>query len=351
MIETIYCCCGKIGTRILTGKMAEKEWYSLRFSHGDPKGPRNWTEYNERLVMRGYSSFSLYWTHSMADELTEMNRGKRGAPFRYPRSMIVWARNKHAQEGKDYRSLEGELRAIMSIVGGKAVSYSQMFKRCRDLDMMGAAVDELDPKWVRLKNLENSMVPGAVPIDGAGDASGFRAAVRGEWMREKWKVRRGWVKLHALSDTRTNVVLSYSVTTEETGDARMLLAMVDDAVARGHWIKTVYIDGAYDTIKIWKGLKERGIGVVVNIRKDAATRSRNGCPQRALAARMRNGIGDKLWKTIHRYGRRWKAESVFSDLKRIFREDLKAKSMGAMVREIDSKIIVHNMNKAVIWGN
>jgi hypothetical protein len=334
----------------LTGKRAEAVWNTLRFEHGDPNGPKNWSDYSERLVERGSVLFSLYWIRRITEELEEMNRGKVGAPFLYSGSMIEWARNKHVREKKDYRTLEGELREIMRFVNGKAISYSQMFKRCRRLDVIGAAVKELDPAWVKIKNIDNSMTPGAVPIISAGDASGIKITVRGEWMREKWRIRRGWVKLHLLCDTRTNTVLSYSVTTDEVGDPKMLLAMVDDAVVRGHWIRRVYLDGAYDWIEIWKGLKERGIEIVTNIRKNASTRSRKGCPERALTVRTRNNIGDRMWKIIHGYGRRWRSEGTFSDFKRVFGEDLKARSFDAMVMELDSKVCVHNMNKAILWG-
>jgi len=350
LIVKVYCCCGVIKTEIAKGKNAERIWYTLRFESGNPGGPRNWTEYSERLVERGSRECSLEWIHRMDEDLAEMNRGKRGAPFRYPDKMIEWARSKHAWEGKDYRSLEGELREIMKLVGKDAISYSQMFKRCRELDMIGPAAKELDPEWVRLKNMENSTVPGAVPKKAGGDSSGLKLTVRGEWMREKWKIHRGWVKIHILAGLETSEILSYSVTTEETGDPKMLLAMVDDAVARGHWIKKVYLDGAYDTIAVWKGLKARSIGFAVNIRRNASTRSRNGCPDRAAAVRVRNKIGDGMWKIIHGYPYRWKVESVFSDFKRVMGETLKAKSFREMVREIDSKIRIHNSNKNILWG-
>jgi hypothetical protein len=348
LIMKIYCCCGLIKTEIATGKDAERIWYTLRFENNG--GPKNWTEYSECLVERGSKAYCLDWIHRMDEELEAMNRNKRGAPFLYPRSMIEWARSKHAWEGKDYRSLEGELREIMKLAGKNAISYSQMFKRCKALDVNGAAVRELDPDWVRLKNTENSRVPGAVPRNAGADSSGLKLTVRGEWMREKWKVRRGWVKLHAFADLNTGEFLAYSVTTDKVGDQKMLLAMVDDAVARGHWIKKAYLDGAYDTIYIWKGLRARGIRFVVNIRRNASTRSRKGCPERALAVRTRNRIGDRMWKIIRGYHLRWKVESVFSDLKRVMGETLKARSFQDMIGEIDSKIYLHNSNKAIMWS-
>jgi hypothetical protein len=340
-ILKIYFCCGLIETRIAKGKDAQRIWDEIRFKDGGC-----WTDYNEGLVRRGCESGGLGWISLIDSELAEMNKGKRGRPYEYPDSMVEYARKRHARDGTDYRTLEGELREIMTLAGRSAISYSQMFKRCKRLDAMGEAVAGKDPAWIRAFNAANRAAAGK-GIVAAVDAAGMKITARGEWMREKWKVRRGWVKVHAMVDVSTGKVLSYCVTTEETADSKMLLALVDDAVSRGHALDRVYMDGAYDSRAIWNGLKERGMEMVTNIRRNASTRSL-GCPQRAAAVRARNAIGDHIWKLVHRYGRRWRVEGAFSDLKRVMGETLSAKSLSAMAREIDVKIVLHNRFKDII---
>jgi len=339
-ILRIYCCCGFIGTQTAKGKTAQRIWGEIRFRKGGC-----WSDYNEGLVRRGCISGNMFWTAYVDEELARMNAGKVGRPFDYPHSMVEYARRRHAKGGIDYRSLEGELREIMKLTGKKAISYSQMFKRCKKLDMMGAATVEKDPEWVRAANTSNRTRGGRIVA--AADTTGMKLTVRGEWMREKWKIHRGWVKMHVLADTATGKVLSYCITTEETADHKTLLALVDDAVAKGHALDRVYMDGAYDTKAIWRGMKERDIGMITNIRKNARTNSR-GCMERTHAAIVRNTIGDKLWKLIHRYGTRWRIECVFSDLKRVMGETLSARSFAAMEREIDAKICLHNRYKDVV---
>jgi hypothetical protein len=341
-ILRIYCCCGFIGTQMARGKIAQMIWDDIRFRKGGC-----WTDYNEGLVRRGCISGSLCWTDGMDLELSRMNAGKVGRPFGYPDSMVEYARRRHARDGIDYRSLEGELREILKFVGKKAISYSQMFKRCKKLDRMGAATIEKDPKWVHAMNAINRSKVDGKGIVAAADVTGMKLTVRGEWMREKWKIHRGWVKLHALADTATGKVLSYCITTDETADHKTLQTLVDDAVTRGHALDHVYMDGSYDTKAVWRGMKERGIGMTANIRKNARTNSR-GWMERTHAAIVRNMIGDKLWKLIHRYGTRWRIECVFSDLKRVMGEALSARSFAAMEREIDAKICLHNMFKDVV---
>jgi mRNA-degrading endonuclease RelE of RelBE toxin-antitoxin system len=38
------------------------------------------------------------------------------------------------------------------------------------------------------------------------DSTGIKVTNRGEWMRGKWKVRRGWIRVHAEIDVKTNQI-------------------------------------------------------------------------------------------------------------------------------------------------
>ena len=71
----------------------------------------------------------------------------------------------------------------------------------------------------------------------AADATGLKQHNRGEWMGKKWRVKRGFVKLHVMVDTQTMKIVALSVTDESVGDVtefRSLLGQGMDAVeARG----------------------------------------------------------------------------------------------------------------------
>ncbi len=54
------------------------------------------------------------------------------------------------------------------------------------------------------------------------DSTGLKQHNRGEWIRKKWKMRRGFVKLHLLIDVKTHRILTVSVTSEKVGDSRVL---------------------------------------------------------------------------------------------------------------------------------
>ncbi len=59
---------------------------------------------------------------------------------------------------------------------------------------------------------------GTVPVRLAVDSTGLKQHNRGEWIRHKWKVRRGFVKLHVMVDVDTKKILAVQVTDDRTGE-------------------------------------------------------------------------------------------------------------------------------------
>ena len=49
---------------------------------------RNWQQYNEELVIRGKMIFDMDFTDQWESELKNMNMGKRGSPYLFPRSFM-----------------------------------------------------------------------------------------------------------------------------------------------------------------------------------------------------------------------------------------------------------------------
>ena len=73
----------------------------------------NWSEYNESLVRRGEVMFDTDFLANWLSELKKMNKGKEGAKYRYPNSLILLLATVHVYL-LPYRQLEGFLR-MMSI--------------------------------------------------------------------------------------------------------------------------------------------------------------------------------------------------------------------------------------------
>ena len=286
---------------------------------------RNWPEYNKKLVKRGLAVLSRPQTSE--EEKEETKRGK-GRPRVYDDVMIAFVCGLKAMLGKPYRMLEGMLTDLLGSSETRIPCYSTLWKRCNEFESKKATSDGKRKRVVAI------------------DSTGIKVTMRGEWMRNKWKVRRGWLKLHILTDIETNEILSFIVTDERSGDAKHMLELVDDALSRGYNIVRVLADGAYDTRRNWNGMKERKIEFVTNIRKNASTASK-GCICRAAAVRERNEIGDEAWKEKYGYRMRWKVESAISDFKRMFGEYVSSKKFKNMVKEIGHNIDAFNDLKRV----
>ncbi|MCE2507704.1 MAG: transposase, partial [Nitrosopumilaceae archaeon] len=56
----------------------------------------------------------------------------------------------------------------------------------------------------------------------AVDSTGIKNSNRGEWIRVKWNVRRGFFKMHILVDVDTRCILEFCLTDMNGGDAAQL---------------------------------------------------------------------------------------------------------------------------------
>ncbi len=84
--------------------------------------------------------------------------------------------------------------------------------------------------WWRIARIKVDLAPAAnfdKDVTIAVDSSGIKVSNRGEWMHKKWKVKRGFIKVHIAVDTKTKQILAIEVTKEDVGDGRMLERLVD----------------------------------------------------------------------------------------------------------------------------
>jgi len=52
----------------------------------------------------------------------------------------------------------------------------------------------------------------------AVNSSGIKITNKGDWLNEKWKVRKGYLKMHIAVDVKTGKILSLDVTKEDVHD-------------------------------------------------------------------------------------------------------------------------------------
>src|SRR4030066_140605 len=190
---------------------------------------RDWEGYNEALVKRGLILLDLDFVAGWSRELKAMNEGKEGGRSRSPQSFIKLLAVVHAYV-LPYRQLEGFMRGLSQYVDGlKAPDYTTIWWRIAKMKIDLASSVDLD-KDVTI----------------AVDSSGIKVSNRGEWIHKKWRVKRGFIKVHLAVDTKTKQILGIEVTKEDVGDGRMLKRLVDGSASKVP-LKRVMADGAYDS--------------------------------------------------------------------------------------------------------
>jgi len=287
---------------------------------------RDWKGYNEALVKRGLILLDLEFVADWSRELKAMNEHKEGARYRYPESFVKLLAIVHAYV-LPYRQLEGFMRALSTHVDGlKAPDYTTIWWRVAKMKVDVASKVELD-KDVTI----------------AVDSSGIKVSNRGEWIRKKWKVKRGFIKIHIAVDTKTKQILAIEVTKEDVGDGRMLGRLVEGSVGKAK-VKKVIGDRAYDSRGIFRLLSDRRIEPLIKVRKNASLKG-GGCMPRKLA--VVEQFGNVNWRKEKGYGYRWMAESAFSSIKRVFGEHITSVKWGNIVKELLLKASIYNLFMAM----
>jgi hypothetical protein len=280
---------------------------------------------NEGLVRRGEILLDLRILVGWNDELERMNARKEGGRFVYPDVFVKLLGYVHLLFHLPYRQTEGFLKALRRFDSRIQVpDYSTIDRR---VNRLGVRLD-----------MEEDRYGDDLVI--AVDASGIKVSNRGDWMRRRWKIRRGYLKIHIAVDVKRKKILALEVTDEKVGDERMLQPLVEEASKKAKITKAIG-DGAYDTKSNFRYLDEKKIDPVIKVRRDASRRA-GGCILRKLVAQ--EYLHDpEAWKRRHGYGQRWMAETVFSSFKRTFGEYVTAKTMRNMANEIILKASLYNL--------
>lgn len=285
---------------------------------------RDWKAYNEELVRRGELLLDPRFLSGWREELERLNDGKEGARYLYPDSFVSMLAVIHAYL-LPYRQLEGFVRMFAGHVKvlERVPDYTTMWHRVSRVRV------ELDPSVDRRKDVTIAV-----------DSSGIKVSNRGEWIRQKWSVKRGFIKIHLAVDVRTRKIVSMEVTKENVSDGRMLQPLLETASARTNVTK-VLADGAYDSRANFRYLHDGGIEPVIRVRKNSSMKAM-GCMPRKLVVEEQLRDYDR-WRKKHGYGFRWIAESTISSFKTMFGEYVMSVKWKYMVNELLLKASIYNM--------
>ena len=343
---------------------------------------------NNKYVERG-RTIVVQYDPEWEEELKKANHKKNGAPFRYADALFASIATLRSMFQIPFRQLEGMVSEMLG--DEKTPSYPTIYKRINGIgvSITGSKVVATTPD-------------GAKHVFWATDGSGLKVDNRGEWIRKKWKVRRGFVKMHVLMDVDTGRVLSIRITTEKVGDPKMFVPLLDDALeaaaaggdTAGCGPQTaedparaapaaggadanrnckedapgkppeisILGDGAYASREIHQACADRNVTPLIRLKTISTARGRGSGDAWGLAVRDQLGgspesrIGalaesekaenQKEWKKRVGYGRRWIVEIFFSAFKRIFGESVMARKWDNIVQEVLLKVSAWNQMTA-----
>ena len=288
---------------------------------------RDWKEYNKELVMRGYFYINPVFLLSWTDELKQMNSGKVGEPYLYPESMIKFLAVLHCK-GNDYRTLEGMMKALSENYKFQfpIISYSQICRRINALEIDFKILEEDMKDYLE------------VGVDGSGEKS----TKRGGWMREKWKVKKGWIKvviMGAKNKKDKKYVIDIRVGTETLNER----AVAREMIKKNHNnIGKLYADGLHDCKATFNLCNKYDIPTAIKIRKNAQTKAK-GSPRRKEEVKIYKSMPHEEWVREKGYGQRWPiTEGIYSGCKRIFGEYVSATKTKNMYHEVKIKFWAYN---------
>ena len=280
---------------------------------------RDWQEYNEHLVKRGEYLLALDFVEGWNDELSVMNCKKVGARYQFPNTLIELQALWHAKQ-LPYRMIEGMTRDLAHM--GHLPEYN-------DYSTVNRRVNELD-FGLALPQDENIVV--------FSDGTGLQAVNGGEYLREKYgKKNRRWIQIILLGDAKHHEPISYEIRLIPSSESESTERQLTTLLKKGADITAAGGDGALDDKSLWKFLDTQRLRPI--IKPDQNARIDTDCALRNQEVKQKNKIGYKKWSKKRGYGHRWTAtEGVFSAIKRIFGEQIKATSEKGMLQEAACKI-------------
>src|SRR5688500_782014 len=235
-----------------------------------------------------------------------------------------------------YRQTEGVVREHAFNTLPSIPDYSNISRRINRLDIK-ISLDGADKS--DLHNDDNFVI--------AIDSTGIKVTNRGEWIRHKWKVKRGYLKIHIAVDIKRKRILSLDVTSEQVHDSKVLPVLIEDiTIKQNKIVNTVIADGSYDNNNNFQFLSFNGIKpTAIKVRKNSRCRKTNHYLRNKTVKMQKNNL--QQWKVSVDYGQRWIVETVFSCIKRIFGEYVTAIRFENMIKEIMLKASLYNLFQSI----
>ena len=315
---------------------------------------------DQKYISRGEFYVLHLDSKIMKDGVKELNDNKVGAPFVYSDACFMVTALFRNTVGVAYRQLQGIIKDVLG--KEKSPNYSAIYKRINKINLE----DDNGKSWFSDGKTKTEIV------FLSGDSTGLKPTSRGDWMGKKWDIKRGFIKMHIMVDSKTKKIYAVSITNEKSGDAPEFKKLLSEALHNIENSTNVVVpadqllvsaDGAYDSNDNFEQCKKKDVIPVIPIRKNFSIKTKGNnvrkeqgllqlgnCKMNSQNIKIFDDLTEeqkkanqKQWKKDIDYGRRWTVEIAFSTFKRILGEDISARVWCNVVREIKFKVMIYNL--------
>lgn len=290
---------------------------------------RNWRKINESYVKRAIFYLDFEWVKNWSNEIIEMNKGKRGAPFQFPNSLIklqaIWLNY------FTYRGAEGIARQLVDLgLLPEFNDYSTIQRRIIGLQL-------------------NIPKPNKKEFSVATDGSGVKMNMSGEYFEEKYGKgnRKKFIKVVITAEPYDKDLLKIEVSVEGEGDSEPMIAEkhMEELTREGCKINEFFGDGSFDKNELFDFCDMHMIDPIIKIR-ESANPDESTSWKRKVEAKKYLKMGYKKWAKKKKYGRRWTGtEGIFSAVKKIYGERVRARNVENMCLEAKRKFWAYQLIK------
>ncbi|MBA4718970.1 MAG: IS5 family transposase [Nitrosopumilus sp.] len=317
-------------------------------------------KYDDRRYISRGKFYVLHLDNTIMEQgVEQLNENKVGYPFVYSDECFMVMALFRNTIGTPYRQLQGIIEEIL----GKENSpnFSAIYKRINKISLE----DNNGSSWFSDGKTKTEIV------FLAGDSTGLKPTSRGDWMGEKWNIKRGFIKLHIMVDSKTKKIYAVSITDEKSGDAPEFEKLLSEALYNIENSTNVVpseellvgCDGAYDSNDNFDECEKQNVTPVIPIRKNFSVKTKGSdvrkkqgllqlgdCKINHKNVKMFNDLTEeqkmqnkKQWKKDVGYGRRWSVEIAISTFKRVLSENISARIWCNVAREIKFKVMIYNL--------
>src|SRR3954453_8331468 len=198
-----------------------------------------------------------------------MNKDKVGEPFHYPNTFLLLLGYAKVYFHLPYRQTEGIAQGHAKDKVPSVPDYTTISRRINRLNIK---VEDATTTTTNKESIKNNYIIIAI------DSTGIKVTNRGQWIRDKWNIRKGYLKIHIAVDIKSKKIISMKVTDEHVHDSKMLPKLVDEVTKSKKNITLVgkvFADGAYDSNAVFGCLADNGILPCIKVRKNARVKKTN----------------------------------------------------------------------------